>query len=622
MDNIREQQEQPRTSGAKTKVKPKEEMTFVKTLVASMLGFMAGIIGLSIISLIGFLLLLGSLSSVDGEPTVLGNSLLVLPMKGSIPEVVTAGSFGDIFSKSSMLTTHDYLTALETAANDEHIAGVWLQFEGFSGGIAQIEALARGLNKFKESGKFIYATSNEDGYNEAEYILATCADSLFLPRSGAIELNGFYLVLEYYKPLLDKLNIKPIMVRAGRYKSFVEPFTRTSTSPEYEEVVTSIIDARFARGKRLVADGRNISVAEVDSIVANWPLLRPDPAFQLKLIDRILYDDEVENVFKTRLYQGDTSRHLRTIEVDDYVAGSEEDDDQDVIALVYANGSIATGKSEYNPIFGGNQLGSQTFVEEMRKVRENENVKAIVLRINSPGGALPPSIMIWREVKLAAETKPVIVSMANVAASGGYYIAAPAHEIIAEETTITGSIGVFALAFNIDGFYEKTLGINTQVYRTGPHADILSLLRDPTQVEMRFAEAEIDTVYNQFLNAVAEGRNMSPHDVDSIAQGRIWTGLQAKEVGLVDAIGGLELAFERAAEKAGIDDYAVRIYPEPKDKFQLLLEIFDIGAQGMEIRQLLEADHPMALPGVRTFITKSLQEYSGLQARLVGFNFE
>ena len=607
--------------------KEKGEMTFAKTFVASMLGFMAGTVGVSIISIIFFVILIGSLASGDSEPTVLENSVLVMPLRGNVPEYVTGGSFGDFLDDFSITTVRDYLRALEEAAEDDHIKGVWMKLEGFSGSISQIEALNRGITEFRKSGKFIYAVPDEDGYSEAEYILASAADSLFMPFSGAVELNGSYIVLEYYKPLLDRLNIKPIVVRAGTYKSAVEPFIRESTSPEYAAVISSVIDEQFARAKEIVAGGRGVSMTQIDSIVANRPLLRAEPALRLGLVARILYDDEIEDVFTAAANDGDTSKRLRTVDVDEYLRyrrNGEGEGEENTIALVYASGSIVAGDSEYNPnpFFGGDQLGSQTFVRSMRKAREDENVKAIVLRINSPGGGLSPSMMMWREVKLAAEAKPVIVSMANVAASGGYYIAAPAHEIIAEATTITGSIGVFAMAFNVDGFYEETLGINTQIYRSGPHADILSLMRDLTPEELAFAEAEIDTAYRQFLDVVARGRNMTPDQVDSVAQGRIWTGTQAKEIGLVDEIGGLELAFERAAEKAGVRDYHVRVFPEPKDKIKMLLEMFDIDANAMGIEKMLAMNDPKRLLDLRRIVTDALKDYSGVQARLVGIRFD
>lgn len=615
----------PPTNGAEpariTARGPKrEEMTFVKTFLASMLGFFGGMVTLGIVGIIALIVIIGAVSSgAEEEPAVAENTMLVLRLKGGIPEFAYGGSFPDLLDNFNLTTTYDYLRALERAAKDDKITGLWLKLEGYQGAVAQIEALSRGINEFRKAGKVVYATSDEDGYGEGEYVLASCADSLFLPYSGFVELNGLYTVLEFYTPLMRKLNVKPIMVRAGSYKSAVEPFTRESASPENAMVIQSLIDGQFARMKGIVAEGRSIPAAAVDSIVENYPLIMPEDALRLKLVDRLVYGDEIEDLIKHQVNKGDTSKSLRTVEVDDYLGYEqswEEGGSGDEIAVVYAVGSITTGENQYNPspIFGGDQLGSASFVKEMRRAREDDDVKAIVLRISSPGGGLSPSIAMWREVKLAAEVKPVIVSMANVAASGGYYIAAPAHEIIAEETTVTGSIGVFALGFNMDGLYEETIGINTQVFRTGPHADILSGTRDLTEQEQQFAENRIQTEYRKFLQVVAEGRGMSVEAVDSVAQGRVWTGRQAKEVGLVDEIGGLELAIRHAADSAGITDYRVRVFPRPKDKIEMILDMFNLGA----VRLGAASDPTSYYREVRD----ALKEGSGLQARMVGIRVE
>lgn len=600
----------------------KEEMNFVKTFLASMLGFFAGMVALGIVSILGIIMIIGALSSAaDEEPVVAENTVLVVELSGGIPEFSYGGSIAELLDDFTITTTYDYLRALEGAAEDENIAGVWLKFEGYQGSAAQLEALSRGIRAFRESGKFVYASSDADGYGEGEYVLASAADSLFLPHSGFVELNGIYTVLEFYTPLMEKLNIEPVVVRAGAYKSAVEPFTRESASPENEMMMQALIDGQFGRMRALVAEGRGLSVARIDSIVNNYPVIMPEEAVRLGLVDRLVYNDEIENIVETRA-KGDTTGRLRTIELDEYLERNgfrEEGNGGDVIAVVYAVGSIVTGENEFNPspIFGGDQLGSESFVREMRRVREDEDVKAIVLRINSPGGGLSPSIAMWREVKLAAEKKPVIVSMASVAASGGYYIAAPADEIIAEETTLTGSIGIFALGFNVDGFYEQTIGINTQTIRSSPHADILSATRDLTEEERAFAESRIRNEYRKFLAIVAEGRGMSIDAVDSIAQGRVWTGAQAKELGLVDELGGLDLAIQRAADSAVIQHYRVEVYPKPKNRIEMLLEMFDVSAARLNAASAA-ANPAQYYQAVR----ETLNRCSGLQARMVGIRTE
>ena len=602
---------------------PKNEMNFGKTLLASMLGFFSALIVLSILSFIGLGIMISAVSSMETKPSIADNSLLIMDLSGPVPEFVSGASFSTFLDDFSVETTFDYIRALEAGAIDDRISGLWLKMEGYSGSAAQIEALTRGIQAFKESGKFVYATAGANGYSEGEYALAACADSVFLHRSGAVELNGSFVMLEFYKPLMDKLNVKPVMIRAGSYKSAVEPFTRESSSQENREMIQSIIDAQFSRIKNLVIEGRGLSLDEIDEIVQTYPLMMSEDAVAAKLVDRLIYDDEVDNIFKVALNDGDTTARLRKVEVDEYISwkgdiGAEESDSDNSIAVVYAVGSITTGESDYNPspFFGGDQLGSKTFVKQMRRVRDNDNIKAVVLRISSPGGGLAPSIAMWREVKLTAAVKPVIVSMANVAASGGYYIAAPAHEIIAEETTVTGSIGVFALGFNMEGFYEKTIGINTEILRSAPHADILSGVRDLSAEEQEFAQQRVTKMYNQFLEVVSEGRGLSIEEVDNVAQGRVWNGKQALEHGLVDKLGGLELALERAADRAGISDYEVRIYPRQKEKIELLLDMLDLETAVDVVEQAQNPTHYYEM------VKETLESYSGMQARMVGIRTE
>jgi protease-4 len=286
------------------------------------------------------------------------------------------------------------------------------------------------------------------------------------------------------------------------------------------------------------------------------------------------------------------------------------------VAVVYASGAITTGDGgeSINPIMGGSQVGSRRFIRHLRSAREDEDVRAIVIRVNSPGGELSPSIEIWREVSLAAAEKPVVVSMGGVAASGGYYIAAPATEIFADATTVTGSIGVFALAFNLNGLYEETIGINTEVVRTAPHADLLSLTRDMTPEETEFAAREIEAVYNEFLRVVGNGRSLDVDDVRQHAEGRVWTGLQAKERGLVDEIGGLYASIERAAELAEIEgEYDIVVVPRPLDRIEQIFSMLSDLSQVPAHAELLR------LEGMRALLEQELRRRSGIQVRLNGW---
>jgi protease-4 len=598
-------------------VKPEKPMNFVKTFLASLLGFFAGIFGLTLLSGLAFSILIGSLTSgAEADKTVLDNSILKLELRGEIPEFAYGASFQDLFSDFGVTTLRDYEEALRRAANDDRIRGVWLDFKGLRISPSDVEALHRAIDEFKASGKKVLAISGTTGYSEGEYLVATAADSLFVPFSGFVEYNGSFIMLEFYKPLLDKLHIEPIMVRAGTYKSAVEPFTRDRASEHSVEALQDVIDGQYDRLRQLVMGARGLSEAELDSLVASYPVLRAPQALKSGLVDKMIYEDDIDSVVKVALYDGDADRTLRTVSARDYLSATSDDaKGDDKIAIVYAVGSIATGKSKYvpSPFFGGQVLGSESFVKELRKAREDDDVKAVVIRIKSPGGGLPASMAMWREISLTAARKPVVASMGSVAASGGYYIAAPAREIVAESTTITGSIGVFAIAFNMDGFFEKTIGINTQVLKTAPHADILSGMRNLTPDEMEFAKTEIDSAYHQFLQVVADGRNMSIDAVDSIAQGRIWTGAEARDNGLVDRIGGLDLAVERAAALADITQYGISVYPKPKNPFEMFMEMIGQNPIDMKSQNLLM---------LREQVKDGIDRISGPQARLFGVRYE
>ena len=490
-------------------VRTKGEMTFGKTLLAAMLGNLAA--GIAVMILAGLvigLIIASSISVAEDEPVVLDGSLLELSLSGSIPETQSGSGLADILAGMSDYTFIELIEALDQAAADDRIPGVRLQLNGFTGSSAQYEELVDAISRFRASGKFVYAFSDTDGLSEGEYYVASAADSVFIHRSGAIELNGLYLVLEFYRPLMDKLNIKPIVVRAGSYKAAVEPFTRSEPSEEYREATTEILEGMQKVINRQIAENREISPALLDSIMQNYPLLRAEEALEFGLVDGILYDDEVDTVLHRRLALEEDD-DLRVLDADDYIRSIRHDlrsGSSDDIAVVYAVGGITSGDggTDPNPIMGGSQVGSREFIRNLRSAREDEDVRGIVIRVDSPGGELSPSIEMWREVSLAAAEKPVVVSMGGVAASGGYYIAAPATEIFADATTVTGSIGVFALAFNLDGLFEETIGINTEVIRTAPHADLLSLTRDMTPEEEAFAAREIEAVYNEFLGVVAD----------------------------------------------------------------------------------------------------------------------
>lgn len=599
-------------------VRQKGEMTFGKTLLAAMLGNLAAGVAILILGglIIGFMIA-GALSSAVEETVVLDDSLLEITLSGSIPESQVSVGLVGLLEGAPDYTFLELIIALRKAAEDDRIPGVRLNLHGFSGSSAQYEELVEAIDRFGSSGKFVYAVSDTDGFSEGEYFVASAADSIFLYRSGGIELNGLYVVLEFYRPLMEKLNVKPIVVRAGSYKAAVEPFTRSEPSEEYREATTEILEGIQEVMIETIATHREIPVGRIEAIMQEYPILRAEDALDFGLVDRLVYDDELDSLLLGRL---DSDRDApRTISLDEYIGMVREEmtgQADGAVAVVYADGAITTGRGGHspNPIMGGEQAGSSAFIENLREAREADEVRAIVIRVNSPGGELPPSVEMWREVALAADEKPVVVSMGGVAASGGYYIAAPATEIFADATTVTGSIGVFALAFNLDGFYEETIGINTEVISTAPHADLLSLTRDLTDDELRFAAEEIDEVYVEFLQVVADGRAMTLEQVRKVAEGRVWTGRQARRLGLVDDIGGLHAAIERAALLAEIDEeYDIRVIPRPMDEVERIFSALDQFAHVADVSEL------MNIAAYRTALHEDLLRRSGLQVRMPGW---
>lgn len=598
-------------------VRQSPEMTFGKTLLASGLGFISASIFLILVAGFIVVMLVGSIaSSTEQESIVLDSSVLHLNLSGSTPEHTASYDFASVFSGSSAYTFLDLITSIDHAGTDDRIEGIWLEFKGYGASTAQYEELIAALGRFRESGKFVYAFADTDGYSEGEYLVATAADSVFLHKSAGIELNGLYVMLEFYKPLMEKLNIEPIVVRAGSYKAAVEPFTRSEASEEFRQSTADILSGMHSYLRRTIAEHRGLAQDEIDSIMAKSPYVLARDAVSLGLVDRVLYDEEVEEVLTGQLDEGREWVSAVSIkEYASYVRRERRDRASDAVGVIYAHGAITTGRSgkSANPLMGGTQVGSESFLEDLREARENESVKAIVLRVDSPGGGLPPSVEMWHEISMTAAEKPIVVSMGGTAASGGYYIAAPATEIFADETTVTGSIGVFALAFNLEGLYEESIGIRTEVIKTGPHADLLSLMRDLTPEEIAFAEAEIDTAYTQFLDVVAEGRDLSREVARTHAEGRVWTGKQALDRGLVDEIGGLYEAMNRAAELADLEEYSIKVIPRPLDQVEQIVSMIE------EFSAMSRVAEPLKISALRTELESELRSMSGMQVRFYGW---
>ena len=559
-------------------------MRFLSTFIASTLG---SLVALGIIVFMMFFFMFAIAATSEQAPRVRSGSVLVVPLGGTIPELVSDDPFTQSFGGGEAYDLLDLKEAFYKAAVDPRIEGIWLQMKPMSTGWGTLEELREALLEFKESGKFIIASSDDRYIGEGAFFLASAADSIYASAQAPIEFNGFYMAAEFYKTLLDNLDIEAQPVRAGAYKSAVEPYLRTSLSPENYEQLKGLLDDRYDVFINAIASGRGLQAEDVRMAMENELILTATDAYREGLLTNLYFHDQVTDVVRElmSLEEGDD---LRQVSIRSYVnvpaseAGLPRGNEGD-IAVVYAVGTIMSGKSGYsmNPLLGGDIVGSETFADAMRDAAESDRVKAVVVRINSPGGSAAASDAMWREISKTSDIKPVIISMGNVAASGGYWIATAGDKIVANNLTITGSIGVYSMMLDTSGFFENKIGINYDVIRTGPYADMYSGTRGLSPEEIRLLEKSTDETYETFLQLVAESRGMTPEAVNKLAQGRVWTGIDAMNVGLVDELGTLTDAIEIAAEEAVLNEgsYGIRLLPRPKTMLEQLEEAIEARAQ-------------------------------------------
>jgi len=469
---------------------------------------------------------------------------------------LAGGSFGE---QANGL--NDILHNIQKAAKNDNIIGVFLDISSIPAGAASIEEIRNELIEFKKSKKFIYAYS--EAFSQPGYYLATVADKIYLHPTGLAELKGLRSEILFFKGVLDKIGVEPQVFRHGKFKSAVEPFIQDKLSDANREQIRTFIFSIWNHMVEGIAKERKLTVAQIINMADNALVTNAVSAKEQKLVDDLKYRDEVLEILKTKANAEsiDKIEFASIGQMKDVKEDKEKSKDK--IAIVFAEGDIVDGEGKEG------EIGSVEFSKALRKARLDEKVKAVVLRINSPGGSALASETIWREVVLTKKVKPVIVSMGNLAASGGYYIAAPADTIVASPNTITGSIGVFGLFFNGQKLVNN-LGVTVDTVKTNKYADIGTGSRAVTAQEREIIQREIERIYDNFITRVAEGRKMSKADVDSIAQGRVWTGADAKRLGLVDVFGGLETAVAIAAKKAKLDKYVILPLPfqeNPIEKF-------------------------------------------------------
>lgn len=463
---------------------------------------------------------------------------------------------------------YEITQAISSARDDNDIKGIFLKLGPTPNGWATLQELQYALLDFKGSGKFIYAYGEH--ITQGAYFTATAADSIFLNPAGDIELKGFATVLAFFKGTLDKLNVQPEIFYAGRFKSATEPFRADKMSEPNRQQIRVFQQDMWREFTASVSEFMKVGADTVDQLAVSGAIQFPSDALKHGVVSGLLYADQVEDIMKKRTGRS-AKQDLRFISVNEYadVVKAAASTSSNRIAVLMAEGDIVDGEQESDW-----QVASKTMCEEIRKLRDNEKVKAVVLRVNSPGGSALASEVMLRELKLLHERKPLIVSMGNYAASGGYYIAAAADSIFAMPNTITGSIGVFGMLFDVSGMMKNKLGVTFDEEKNAPFADFPSGTRPLTPLEAQLMQRSIDTIYTQFKGHVAAGRHLSASMVDSIAQGRVWTGTRALEIGLVDGLGGLDRAIVSAADKAGLKSYKVVTYPQPVDKFSTLMKRF------------------------------------------------
>lgn len=450
----------------------------------------------------------------------------------------------------------DVLNAIAAAKKDDKIKGITLTNSNSGLGMAQNKALRDQLEDFKKSGKFVVSYS--DTYSQTDYYLNSVADTIYLNPMGEIDFKGLSSEVMFFKDFQEKTGIKMEVIRHGKFKSAVEPFLSNEMSPENREQISGLLNSVWSAMAQDIATSRKISVDSINSIAANLGARTPEMAKQTKLIDKIGYEDEFHNGIRKAL-KVKKDEDYNKVDILDYVDTAELSNvlegGNDIIAVVYAQGEIMSGEGDINVI------GELAMRESLKKARENDDVKAIVLRIDSPGGSALTSELIWRDIELTKKVKPVVVSMGNVAASGGYYIACNADRIFAEANTITGSIGVFGVLPNFTKL-SNNIGIHTEQVSTHENASGYSLFTPLQDNTREVIQESVERIYGTFVNRVAAGRKMTFEQVDALGQGRIWSGTDALKNGLVDEIGGMDAAIKYAAKLGKTTDYSTEAYPQ------------------------------------------------------------
>ncbi|MCU7501302.1 MAG: signal peptide peptidase SppA [Ignavibacteria bacterium] len=587
---------------------------FFKFMFASMLGtFLVFLI--AGVMFFFFLALLVSGLEREKTETIPSHSVLVVKLDYPLSERSSPNPFSG-FSLSSLQISrkaglNEVLRNIRKAKSDSDIDGIYLDLNDFMpGGMASIEAVRRELGDFKKSGKFVLAFG--DNISQGAYYLGSVADKIYLNPAGNLDFKGLSAEMYFFKKTLDKLEIEAQIFQYGKYKSATEPYRLDKMSNENRTQMTALLGSIYNNMLKNIEASRHIPFNELNRVADNLLIQRPEDARKYNFIDSLVYYDQVYEILRSKTHAPKKEK-VSLVSLEEYsdVAAGSNNSSRNKIAVIYAVGEILnTDGSERT-------IGNKNISEAIRQARSDDNVKAIVMRVNSPGGYALVADEIWREVSLTHGKKPFIISMGNYAASGGYYISCAADTIVAEPTTITGSIGVFGIIPNFEGFLKNKLGVTSDRVKTGKFSDLGSTSRPFNKEEKAIIQREIDRVYETFVNKVARGRKKTFAQINDIAQGHVWTGLQAKELGLVDVIGGLDDAIKIAASKAKIKNYYVTEFPRQKGFFRSIVEDFSTGTEESIIKEKLgsgfrfynELENVKNMEGVQTRLPFILDVY-------------
>lgn len=537
-------------------------------LVLGCFGFMA--LGLAAIVL---LVAIGGEGSSGGSSSVDDRSVLRIKLGGEVPEYVRSSGFDDVFG-GAPVTVRQHVFNLEKAAKDTRIKGVLLELDPMATGWGKIEELRDAIVTFKKSGKFVVVFS--EYLSEKEYALALAADTIVMPKDSFFEFNGLATDIGHYPGLLEKLGIEVQYFRYGKYKSISgEQSGRKAFTEPVKEMIHENMELTFTHFVDAVASYRKLDAAEVRKLIDEGHH-KADWALEQKLIDQLGYYDEVETLLRQKVGLTDAKEKLHFVSAGKYRNVSPEDagleEGKHSFALIYSTGLIVSGKGGGGGLDGEGNQGSEPLIQAIRKAVDDDDIKAIIFRVDSPGGAGMGCDYVRREIARAREKKPVVVSMSDVAASGGYWVSMDATAIVAQPTTMTGSIGIYTVVPNFAGLWDK-MGLNNEIFKVGAHADSLTLARGFTEEEAKQWDADLFTSYNRFVSLAAEGRKMELAKMEEVAQGRTWLGAQAKEKGLVDALGGFPVAIEVAREKAHLpttDTISLKLFDKKRTLFESL----------------------------------------------------